>query len=1156
MQLTRMHSRRRLIFLPWLLGLFWLLTGISECASPDEDLDGWTEADGDCDDNNAAIHPEAIEACDGMDTDCDGILDPSFVWYSDEDKDGAGDPLHPSSACLAPTGTVGNAEDCNDSDPAYSPSAQDICDLKDNDCDGVIDEHLPSYRYRDLDGDGFGDQTHVMCQDTPGYVVALGDCNDSNASIHPGAIDPADDGVDQDCGGTTGQEPSLGYPGSKQTTLAQALSLAAEGTTLWIGPGTWPSVGLSISSISLSIRSSHRAEDTILTGQDQGRLLLLSNTSGVHLDGLTLAHGSVIGNGGALSALNSLLTLTGCQFDHNIATYGSATQTMAGLGGALYLENSIASISQSVFQSNQSNSTRFTDAEGQSYVGGGGAIAAVGGELSLTNTLLSSNQVASLEGSYGQGYGSTLWAVEAPITLEETIIQKSDGWSAVNSFGSTLTLSNTTIADGGGGVFAGASTIKIESSSFRNLLWGGVMLNGTAGQVSDSEFDNIRESAVVINYTPSNQQVTLSRNLIHGSRTNRLQGAIDVDGGTVFLSHNTIIGNATRYGGVAGESCTLTLRSNILAHNVGYNLFVDPDYPCSVDAKDNTLFTPSGRNYNNGTLDSSNSFQDPLFIRYLPSPMSEDEDLHLRASSPVKHGSDGSQLNADGSVPEQGRYIQTFSANQYYADSDQDGLYDGWELLNGSSATVSDATSDPDHDGLSQAAELSNGTLGLKADSDLDGASDGKEVSVGSLPLDWYTQPATDGGVTEAVARVPGDFPSIQSAIDAIWLTGKIEAAPGPWNEPLWVSDRTVTLRGEIPSSPLVLDGTNDHIVMQVIWGEVDIANAVIQNGIAVEQYTPGGLFVLHSTATLQQILFAENTGFNDGGGLGSISSSVSLEDVQFVGNMAAKGAALNADRSECVFDGLEVSENVSAGPGNVFLSYSSLTGTHLLVLHNQSNAQSPGIHAYQSQIDITQALLMDNSSSDAKGAGALELEDSTGSLHFAAVINNTALTYGGGIRLWGNPNQSLALENTVVAYNSPANVYTTDMLGGTTVPMPISARYSDLYNPPGSMNFNYLSPGSSYQVLEPGFLRYANGRPQNPHLASGSKLINAGDPMLQDVDGTRADMGMFGGQAGAEWDVDEDGLPGYFWPGEFSNTPVSINAASYDADDLTAVLP
>ena len=70
--------------------------------------------------------------------------------------------------------------DCDDSDASINPGATEIEDNIDNDCDGEVDEGF------DIDGDG--------------YSVGQGDCDDSDASINPGATE-IEDGIDNDCDG-------------------------------------------------------------------------------------------------------------------------------------------------------------------------------------------------------------------------------------------------------------------------------------------------------------------------------------------------------------------------------------------------------------------------------------------------------------------------------------------------------------------------------------------------------------------------------------------------------------------------------------------------------------------------------------------------------------------------------------------------------------------------------------------------------------------------------------------------------------------------------------------------------------------------------------------------------------------------------------------
>ena len=63
------------------------LTGKGALSTVDADGDGVTEADGDCNDSNAAIYPGAPEVCDGLDNDCDDIVPNE---EADSDFDGSG----------------------------------------------------------------------------------------------------------------------------------------------------------------------------------------------------------------------------------------------------------------------------------------------------------------------------------------------------------------------------------------------------------------------------------------------------------------------------------------------------------------------------------------------------------------------------------------------------------------------------------------------------------------------------------------------------------------------------------------------------------------------------------------------------------------------------------------------------------------------------------------------------------------------------------------------------------------------------------------------------------------------------------------------------------------------------------------------------------
>jgi hypothetical protein len=163
---------------------------------------------GDCNDAVVAVSPSAIETCDAIDNDCDGTTDEddatdASTWYLDGDSDSYGNPLSTATACSAPANYVANGDDCDDGDDEISPARTEVCDSKDNDCDGGIDEALLTVFYEDADADGYGDATVTVaaCSKPRGYSFVDTDCDDAEGTTYPGAGESCD-GADNDCDAT------------------------------------------------------------------------------------------------------------------------------------------------------------------------------------------------------------------------------------------------------------------------------------------------------------------------------------------------------------------------------------------------------------------------------------------------------------------------------------------------------------------------------------------------------------------------------------------------------------------------------------------------------------------------------------------------------------------------------------------------------------------------------------------------------------------------------------------------------------------------------------------------------------------------------------------------------------------------------------------
>ena len=149
----------------------------------DADSDGVTEADGDCDDGDPDVHPGRAEDCNGIDDNCNDLIDEGF---GDGDGDGTADCMD-SEDCdgLDNDGDGGVDEGFPDADGdgVADCVGTEICDELDNDSDGLVDEGF------DEDGDGV-----KTCE---------GDCDDTDPNAYPDNPDEVEDGVDNDCDGLT-----------------------------------------------------------------------------------------------------------------------------------------------------------------------------------------------------------------------------------------------------------------------------------------------------------------------------------------------------------------------------------------------------------------------------------------------------------------------------------------------------------------------------------------------------------------------------------------------------------------------------------------------------------------------------------------------------------------------------------------------------------------------------------------------------------------------------------------------------------------------------------------------------------------------------------------------------------------------------------------
>lgn len=380
-------------------------------------------------------------------------------------------------------------------------------------------------------------------------------------------------------------------------------------------------------------------------------------------------------------------------------------------------------------------------------------------------------------------------------------------------------------------------------------------------------------------------------------------------------------------------------------------------------------------------------------------------------------------------------------------------------------------------------------------------------------PLD-PTWVAEDGSATASGQR---DDPlgSIQQAIDrgvsCVWV------GPGRYEENLDLGTNRLRLRSEAGSSRTKVVGVDDAPNLAITGGQdetTSVEGFTFESGrgyewgyvttqgvdrIEVADWLGGGVYVDGASPTLRDVRVAYT--FLPG------YSAASSETGTLVLEQSHGGAIFVANGTLHVEE-VWLSESYAVYGGAVWVEPTgALVGQRLRVEYAYS-AQGGALTVGGGLVDLQNVVL--NAGHDDLGYGGV-LNDG-GELRLA---NATIVDCGIGVAAL-DPG-SITLRNTIVAYNEKYGLHEVFSTETSTW----NVTYTDVY---GSGQWNYWGVSdrtgrdgnlSVEPLFESFFYDGAGG--DDLHLHEDSELIDAGDPdpSWNDADGTRADIGAYGGPGG-----------------------------------------
>lgn len=311
------------------------------------------------------------------------------------------------------------------------------------------------------------------------------------------------------------------------------------------------------------------------------------------------------------------------------------------------------------------------------------------------------------------------WGWPAPLTVRASVIDACGGVGIYSDTESGVSIVDSTITHAHPAIFTTRTTyFRNHTSIWRSVLRDNqdvVISDWRGGSISIYDSQILGNDGTLFSTSYFSSDITVEGSDIVGNRCQSIYGSeTDHDFNQSTISHHLSTGPA------------LTMPWSCGSYSYPYYTWI----PCFRYSHMGANASGDSGHFTAGV--DGNVGGDPQFVRYSPALPTTHWDLHLLPTSPLRDAGDPSRLDPDGSVRDIGSLGWDVD---YYADSDEDGMYDGWETSVGLGLGAL-PTADPDGDGLTNLQEMIEGSWPQIADSDGDGDNDAVEAAAGTDPHD------------------------------------------------------------------------------------------------------------------------------------------------------------------------------------------------------------------------------------------------------------------------------------------------------------------------------------------------------------------------------------------------------------------------------------